>query len=58
MTHNECPHFACHILSTKYVLLKNTIHHKMQCEKLYNLHRVAYFTIVIFVFKIDKILSD
>jgi hypothetical protein len=30
----------------------------MQREKLYNLHRAASFTIVLFAFKIDKILSD
>jgi hypothetical protein len=30
----------------------------MQREKLYKLHRTANFTIVIFLFKIDKILSD
>jgi hypothetical protein len=30
----------------------------MQREKLYNLHRTANFTVVIFVFKINKILSD
>jgi hypothetical protein len=30
----------------------------MQREKLYNLCRTANFTVVVFVFKIDKILSD
>jgi hypothetical protein len=30
----------------------------MQREKLYNLQRTVDFTVVIFVFKIDKILSD
>jgi hypothetical protein len=30
----------------------------MQREKLYNLHGTATFTVVIFVFKINKILSD
>ncbi len=29
----------------------------MQCEKLYNLYRTANFTVVVFVFKIDKILT-
>ena len=30
----------------------------MQREKLYNLHRTADFTGVVFAFKIDKILRD
>ncbi len=37
--------------------LKSKIHHQMQCEKLYNLHRTASFKVVVFVFKIDKILT-
>ncbi len=31
---------------------------KMQREKLYNLHKTAYFIVVYFVFKMHKILSD
>ncbi len=37
-------HFAFHILISEYVLLKkNGIYHKMQRERLYNLHRKTYF---------------
>ena len=30
----------------------------MQREKLYNLHKTAYFIVALFVFKMDKTLSD
>jgi hypothetical protein len=40
------------------VVLKNKIHHKMQREKLYNLHQTTCFIVVLFVFKMKKILSD
>ena len=30
----------------------------MQRGKLYNLHKIAYFIVALFVFKMDKILSD
>jgi hypothetical protein len=30
----------------------------MQREKLYNLHKIAYFIDAAFVFKLDEILSD
>jgi hypothetical protein len=30
----------------------------MQREKLYNLHKTAYFIVALFVFKMNKILSD
>jgi hypothetical protein len=38
--------------------IKNRIYHKMQREKLYNLHKTAYFIVALFVFKMGKILSD
>jgi hypothetical protein len=54
---NEWPRFALHIFINEYVLIKK-IHHRMQREKLYNLHRTVHFTVVIFPLKIDKMLSD
>ena len=38
-------------LRAPYILLENKIYHKMQCEKLYNLHCKTYFNCVLFVFK-------
>jgi len=38
--------------------IKKKIYHKMQREKLYNLHRTANFAVVLFVVKIDKILIN
>ena len=37
--------------TSKYVLLENKIYHKMQREKLYNLHCKTDFNCVLFVFK-------
>ncbi len=37
---------------------KNKIYQKMQREKLYNLHEIAYFLVALFVLKTDEILSD
>ena len=34
------------------------MYHKMQREKLFNLHTATYFIAAIFVFEIDKILSN
>ncbi len=45
MIHNEWPHFAFHILTTKYVSL-NKIYHKIHCEKLCNLGRTVYFNTI------------
>jgi len=36
---------------SKCVLLENKIYHKMQLEKLYNLHRKICLNCVLFVFK-------
>ena len=30
----------------------------MHCEKLYNLHKITYFIVALFVFEMDKILSN
>jgi len=61
-TTNECPiingpllHFSFSSFNPFY---KKKIHHRMQREKLYNLYRTANFTVVGFVSKIDKIMSD
>ena len=37
---------------------KNQICQKMQREKLYKLHTIAYFILADFIFKMDRILSD
>ncbi len=34
------------------------MYHKMQGEKLYNLHTATYFIAALFVFKIYKVLMD
>ncbi len=41
-----------------FTLLENKMYQKVQHEKLYNLHWIANFTVIIFLFKIEKILSD
>ena len=41
-----------------FALLEKQTYQKMQREKLYNLHKIAYFIGAFFVFKVDKILSD
>ena len=49
---------ALHSIFHHFALLKNKIYQKIQYEKLYNLHKTAYFIVALFVFKMDKILSD
>jgi hypothetical protein len=37
-----------------FTFFENKIYQKMQREKLYNLHRTAYFLVALLVFKMDK----
>ncbi len=38
--------------------IKNKLYHKMQREKHYNLHKITYSIVAIFVFRMNKILRD
>ncbi len=40
-----------------YTILKGRIYHTMQREELYNLHKTTHFVVVLFVSRLDKILT-
>src|ERR1700722_292266 len=49
-------HFVFSSLNSFYE--KTEIYQKMEREKLYNLHKPAFFIVALFAFKMDKIFSD
>ena len=58
MSKNKWLQFAFHILIKKYILLKNKIYVKIQCEKLYKLQTKVYFNNIDFVLEKKATLCD